>query len=160
MVWGQFDKAQDTEAGDILLVRDGTYLVGSSALVQEEDMPRVFCGGIYKIRFPNPKRLSPGWCYALLNLSIVRQQMRNKQFTRDVIDTLGHRIREVFLPVPKDPKVRAAVGRFVYDACMKRVGLRAKLTQRCKTLFGFLTDDDGEHDTSNFQRRAAIPAGS
>ena len=69
--------------------------------------------------------------------------MRNKQFTRDVIDTLGHRIREVILPVPKDAKVRAAVGKFVYDACKERVGLRAELAQRCQTLFG-IPEDDGE----------------
>jgi hypothetical protein len=91
-----------------------------------------------------PKKFSPGLCYTLLNLPIVRQQMRNKQFTRDVIDTLGHRIREVVLPVPKDPKVRSVVGKFVYDACEKRVRLRAELAQRCKTLFGLLTNDDGE----------------
>ena len=85
--------------------------------------------------FPKPSKFSPGLCYTLLNLPIVRQQMRNKQFTRDVIDTLGHRIREVVLPVPKDPKVRAAVERFVFGACKKRVGLRAELARLCKTLF-------------------------
>jgi hypothetical protein len=55
--------------------------------------------------------------------------MRNKQFTRDVIDTLGHRIREVVLPVPQDMKVRSAVGKFVYRACEKRVSLRAELAR-------------------------------
>jgi hypothetical protein len=146
VVWGQFAKAQNTEAGDILLVRDGTYLVGSSALVQEEDVPLLFCGGIYKMSFPKRSSFSPGLCYTLLNLPIVRQQMRNKQFTRDVIDTLGHRIREVVLPVPKDPKARARAGKFVYDACKKRVGLRAELAQRCKNLFGPPTDDGDEDD--------------
>jgi hypothetical protein len=77
----------------------------------------------------------------------VRQQMRNKQFTRDVIDTLGHRIREVVLPVPKDPKVRAVVGKFVHDACEKRVELRAELALRCKTLFGDPTSENSENET-------------
>ncbi len=136
MVWGQFAAGQGTQTGDILLVRDGTYLVGSSSLVQEDDLPLLFCGGIYKFSFPKPKRFSPGLCYALLNIPIVRQQMRNKQFTRDVIDTIGHRIREVVLPVPKDPKARSEVGAFVYSACKKRVKLRAKLAERCGSLFG------------------------
>jgi type I restriction enzyme M protein len=141
IVWGQFGKAQNTEVGAILLVRDGTYLVGSSALVQEEDTPLLFCGGIYKMSFPRSEKLSPGLCYALFNLPIVHQQMRNKQFTRDVIDTLGHRIREVVLPVPKDQKVRSAVGKFLYDACQNRVKSRAQLAQRCHTLFGLPPTD-------------------
>jgi hypothetical protein len=147
VVWEQFERSQHTEAGDILLVRDGTYLVGSSALVQGEDMPLLFCGGIYKMSFPKPKKFSPGLCYALFNLPIVHQQMRNKQFTRDVIDTLGHRIREVVLPVPKDPKIRSVVGKFVYDACEKRVKLRTELAQRCDTLFGLPATDNAEDTT-------------
>jgi hypothetical protein len=142
VVWAQFEKGQDAKAGDILLVRDGTYLVGSSALLQEEDMPLLFCGGIYKMSFSKPDVFPPGLCYTLLNLPIVQRQMRNKQFTRDVIDTLGHRIREVILPIPKDPKVRSTVGKFIYEACEKRVQLRAELTHRCKALFGFSTDRD------------------
>ena len=142
VVWGQFEAGQDIKTGDILLVRDGTYLVGSSALVHEEDQPLLFCGGIYKLSFPKPKQFSPGLCYTLLNLPIVRQQMRNKQFTRDVIDTLGHRIRECVLPVPKDLKIRSKVGEFVYAACRKRVRLRAELAARCNDLFGTSEPDE------------------
>ncbi len=148
IVWGQFKKSQDTKEEDILLVRDGTYLVGSSALVQEEDLPLLFCGGIYKLSFPQPTKFSAGLCYALLNTPIVRQQMRNKQFTRDVIDTLGHRIREVVLPVPKDLKVRSVVGKFVFGLCEKRVVLRTELARRCRTLFGN-ADTGNAHDAEN-----------
>jgi hypothetical protein len=158
VVWGQFEKGQDTTEGDILLVRDGTYLVGSSALIQEEDLPLLFCGGIYKLSFPKPKKFSPGLCYALLNIPIVRQQMRNKQFTRDVIDTLGHRIREVILPVPKDVKVRSAVGKFVYSACKKRVALRAELALRCETLFGAPEAEDIEEDAAT--KPLSLPVGT
>ena len=121
VVWEQFEAGQDTSEGDILLVRDGTYLVGSSALIQEDDLPLLFCGGIYKLSFPKPKAFSPALCYALLNLPIVRKQMRNKQFTRDVIDTLGHRIREIILPVPKDADATAAIGKFVGNVCKDEI---------------------------------------
>ena len=33
---------------------------------------------------------------------IVKQQIRVKQFTQDIIDTLGRRIMELELPIPKD----------------------------------------------------------
>jgi len=107
--------------------------------------------------FPKPSKLSPGLCYTLLNLPIVRRQMRNKQFTRDVIDTLGHRIREVILPVPKDAAVGKAVGQFVLNACKKRVELRAELAEQCRTIFGLLTDQARE-DEENINLPSVVPA--
>jgi hypothetical protein len=86
--------------GDILLVTDGTYLVGSTALVTEQDVPALFCGGIARLRSLDQERLSPYWLLAVLNLPIVRKQMRARQFTRDVIDTLGDRLLEVEVPSP------------------------------------------------------------
>jgi len=85
---------------DVVLVRDGTYLVGSSALVLDEDLPALFCGGIYRLRSPDPKAMSPHALLGLLNLPLVKRQLRAKQFTRDVIDTLGPRFLEVRVPPP------------------------------------------------------------
>jgi len=134
-IWEQYRNSQNVAPGDILLVRDGTYLVGSSALLFEQDLPLLFCGGIYKLSFPEPEILSPSLCYALLNLSIVRRQMRSKQFTRDVIDTLGHRLREVVLPLPNDKVIRGLISEFVQHACEQRIRLRAQLQSLCGELF-------------------------
>ena len=38
---------------------------------------------------------------ALLSSPIVKQQVRSKQFTQDIIDTLGKRVLELILPFPK-----------------------------------------------------------
>ncbi|MGS0679502.1 hypothetical protein [Lactobacillus johnsonii] len=40
----------------------------------------------------------------LLSSPIVKRQIRSKQFTQDIIDTLGGRINELILPIPKDKK--------------------------------------------------------
>ena len=92
------------DKGDILIVRDGTYLVGSSALVSSDDVPALICGGIYRLRCLNPVALSPETLFALLNLPLTRRQMRARQFTRDVIDTLGKRLLEVKIPPPTSKK--------------------------------------------------------
>lgn len=134
-VYDGFAAKQDTRPGDILLVRDGTYLVGSTSLVLGADLPLLFCGGMYKVRCSEPEVLSPGLCYALLNLPIVKRQMRSKQFTRDVIDTLGQRLNEVVLPIPRDPVVRQAISQFVTDACDQRVSMRSELDDLCRVLF-------------------------
>lgn len=55
------------------------------------------------------EQLDPYLLLALLNCPIVKRQMRAKQFTRDVIDTLGKRIFEVILPVAKDKQISLAV---------------------------------------------------
>lgn len=85
-------------AGDVLLVRDGTYLVGSSALVSKDDGAALVCGGIYRLRSLDPERLKPASLLLALNLPQVRAQFRAVQFTRDVIDTLGKRALGVLVP--------------------------------------------------------------
>ena len=45
----------------------------------------------------------------LLNSYIVKRQIRTKQFTRDVIDTLGQRLREVTLPLPHSVELRHSI---------------------------------------------------
>ena len=49
-----------------------------------------------------PSKLNPYLLLALLSSPLVKQQIRSKQFTQDIIDTLGRRIMELELPFPKD----------------------------------------------------------
>lgn len=90
------------QSGDVVLVRDGTYLVGSSAMVSPDDVPSIICGGLYRLRCLKGSTVSPAILLGLLNLPIVRRQMRARQFTRDVIDTLGKRLLEIRIPNPDD----------------------------------------------------------
>jgi type I restriction enzyme M protein len=66
---------------------------------------------------------------ALLNCPIVKRQMRAKQFTRDVIDTLGKRIFEVILPIPKDRSLRERIARETRETVLARGALRNKAKQ-------------------------------
>jgi type I restriction enzyme M protein len=54
------------------------------------------------------------------------RQMRNKQFTRDVIDTLGHRLLEVVLPIPADVRHRELITSTVGRLLRARGELRAE----------------------------------
>lgn len=130
-----YAKRQDVAVDDIFVVRDGTYLVGSSSLLFEEDLPLVYCGGIVKLRSNDHSRLPPGLLYGLLNTPFLRKQMRSKQFTRDVIDTLGRRLREVVLPLPKDNSVRKQMAEHISNLCRTRVKLRTSLDTFVEHLF-------------------------
>ncbi|MCL4355602.1 MAG: hypothetical protein M1311_03285 [Thaumarchaeota archaeon] len=100
-IYQEWRPRNEVRANDIFLVRDGTYLVGSSCLITERETKLLYCGGIYRIRVEKPEVLSPFLLLGLLNMPIVRWQMRAKQFTRDVIDTIGRRFSEVVLPLPR-----------------------------------------------------------
>ncbi len=56
--------------------------------------------------------------------------MRAKQFTRDIIDTLGKRLFEVLLPVPKDTDLAARIAKETRTV----IETRAKLRDRTKEI--------------------------
>ena len=93
---------QDVRPLDILMVKDGAYLVGTCAMITESDTRIVYQSHLWKIRSLDHHRLNPYLLLALLSSPIVKQQVRAKQFTQDIIDTLGKRVYELVLPFPKD----------------------------------------------------------
>ncbi len=123
-VYAAYANRQSAAVDDILLVRDGTYLVGTTTIVEQDDLPLLYSGGIYRIRVVQRDRLAPALLLALLNMRVVQRQVRNKQFTRDVIDTLGHRLEEVVLPVPASAEDREAIGGAVESLLRERALLR------------------------------------
>ena len=92
---------QDVRENDILMVRDGTYLVGTCALVTSLDTKIVYQSHIYKMRTTDPDKFHPYLLLAVLSSPLVREQIFAKRFTQDIIDTLGRRIEELILPLPK-----------------------------------------------------------
>jgi type I restriction enzyme M protein len=124
------DNRQDVKTDDIFIVRDGTYLVGTSCILTEHDTKILYCGGLYKLRVRQPDKLDPFLLLALLNTPIVRRQMRSKQFTRDIIDTLGKRLFEVVLPIPKDATLRKRIA----DETRKVIETRVSLRNRSKAI--------------------------
>lgn len=127
-IYAEYAKGQDVREHDVLLVRDGTYLVGSSCIITEEDVKSLFCGGLFKFRILGGD-LDPFLFLGLMNSYIVKRQMRTKQFTRDVIDTLGNRIEEVVLPIPKAASLRKAISDAVRHVVQSRVKARATISR-------------------------------
>lgn len=78
---------QDVKPYDILMVKDGTYLVGTCAMISENETKIVYQSHLYKIRCNDFDKLDPWLLLALLSSPIVKVQIRSKQFTQDIIDT-------------------------------------------------------------------------
>lgn len=113
---------QDVQTDDILLVRDGTYLIGTCAIVTEKDRRILYQSHLYKIRV-NTNRIGfdPYLLLASLSSPIVQKQIRSKQFTQDIIDSLGDRIHELVLPIPKAEKERLRISKLVQLAVERRI---------------------------------------
>jgi type I restriction enzyme M protein len=64
---------------------------------------------------------------------MVQKQIRSKQFTQDIIDSLGERINELVLPIPKSKESRERISNLVKKAVIKRIEARelAKEARAC-----------------------------
>jgi type I restriction enzyme M protein len=120
----------DVRAGDILVVKDGTYLVGTSAVVSDLDTRILYQSHLFKVRVSDPGVIDPWLLFAALNSPIAKRQIRAKRFTQDIIDTLGNRLAEVRVPLPRDTELRQRIARETERA----VQLRARLREQTRLL--------------------------
>ena len=120
-IYESLAKKQDVQAGDVLMVKDGTYLIGTCAIVTEADKKILYQSHLYKIRVgQNPYGLNPYLLLAILTSTAVQKQIRSKQFTQDIIDSLGERINELILPVPRNQRTRDDITEQVRQSVIKR----------------------------------------
>jgi type I restriction enzyme M protein len=124
---------QDVRPGDILMVKDGTYLIGTCALVTQYDREIVYQSHLYKIRvLDNPHGLNPFLLLAVLGSSVVQRQVRARQFTQDIIDSLGERINELLLPIPRAQEQRERITKMVQKVIADRMEAR-ELARRARS---------------------------
>lgn len=125
-------RKQDVQPNDILMVKDGTYLIGTCAIVTTYDREIVFQSHIYKMRIAkNDYGLNPHLLLAILGSTLVQRQIRAKQFTQDIIDSLGERIHELLLPIPKSDEHRTRITTMVEKVIEDRIEAR-ELARRAR----------------------------
>ncbi len=136
--YDQLAKKQDVKENDLLMVKDGTYLIGTCAIVTNYDTKIVYQSHLYKIRVLDPDRISPFLLLAILSSEPVQKQIKSKRFTQDIIDSLGSRIYELMLPIPKDKKLRSKIENTVKKAIYDRVEARELSRLACSEVVGQL----------------------
>lgn len=135
-VYASFARKQDVQEGDILMVRDGTYLIGTCAYVTKYDTKILFQSHLYKLRITDPEKLSPFLLLVALSSLPVRMQIKAKRVTQDIIDSLGDRIHELVLPIPKEQAIRRRVQQMVETAIQERIEARELARRACVELIG------------------------
>ena len=114
------------------MVKDGTYLIGATAMVMDTDLPMLFQSHLYRIRVHKTEVISPWLLFALLNTAIVRLQVRARRFTQDIIDTIGRRVLELAIPVPRAEGQAQRLG----DEFKRIIEGRVRLRQEAISLVG------------------------
>ena len=120
------------------MVKDGTYLIGTCAIVTEYDQQIVYQSHLYKIRVTKEKfGINPFLLLAVLSSGAVQRQIRAKQFTQDIIDSLGERINELLLPIPKSAKKRDGITEMVRQVIKERVEARELARRAVVEVLGY-----------------------
>ena len=142
-IFENHQKKQDVQVGDILMVRDGTYLIGTCAIITEHDKEVVYQSHLYKIRVgKNSLGLNPYLLLAILSSPVVLRQIKAKQFTMDIIDSLGDRLYELMLPIPKSAETRQEVTDLVKRSVEKRFEARTLARQAKLSITHFQVVDE------------------
>jgi type I restriction enzyme M protein len=123
-IYSQYAEKQDVRESDILMVRDGTYLIGTCAYISKYNTKMLYQSHLYKIRVKKPEVISPYLLLAALSCKQVASQIQSKRFTQDIIDSIGKRVFEIILPIPKDPKLREQIENIVRKSIHDRIEAR------------------------------------
>jgi len=97
-----YRKNQDIRVDDVLFVKDGGNLIGTTAIVTENDEKIIIQSHILKLRVLKKEIFTNYYLLYLLNLPIVKQQVRSFTFIQGTIPTLADRFRELKLPIHND----------------------------------------------------------
>lgn len=117
---------QDVQEGDILMVKDGSYLIGTCAMITKYDTRMVYQSHLYKIRVAedNIYNLDRYYLLAVLSSEYVRQQIFAKTFSQDIINSLGDRLKELIIPIAKNSNHVKHIAGMVKKTINERIAAR------------------------------------
>jgi hypothetical protein len=135
---------QDVQPEDILFVHEGTYLIGSAAMVTTYDGPMLYQHHLAKFRVLPTAPFGPYFFLAALESPTVQRQLRSRQFTADTIDSVVGRLGEIVIPYPKSTARLKRIEGVVKKAITRRAEIREKLTFAVRGIDAFLAGENND----------------
>ncbi len=128
-VYEQYKEKQNIEPGNILLVKDGgPNLIGKTAYISEMDVKIIIQSHLFQIKsLENDECIDSYLLLYLLNLDIVQKQIQAITFVQGTIATIGNRIMEVILPIPKEISKRKDISKSIKQIIDKKTEIRTKI---------------------------------
>jgi type I restriction enzyme M protein len=131
-IYRQYKDKQDVKADDILFVKDGTFLIGRTALVTEQTQRIVIQSHLIKIRVlgsgSEAISINPYYLLYLFNLPIVQRQIRRYTFIQGTLSTIGNRFNELKLPFHQDKAVIDKISEQVKEIIEKKQAIMQEIT--------------------------------
>ncbi len=133
-VCARYFEKQDVQPNDILMVKDGTYLIGTCAIITEHDIPMLYQSHIYKLRVNDRSKANPFLLLAALSSDFVQRQIKSFCVSQDIIDSLGDKILHLQIPLPKSKVVRQRIGKLVEKVIKDRTEARELARKACEEI--------------------------
>ena len=98
-IYEEFAPQQKLRVGDVLIVNDGRYRIGTTALLTEHNVRCVVQSHLRVISTLKPQRLDPYELLYALNLPSVKLRIRSLVFIQSTLGTLGDRLLQLRVPI-------------------------------------------------------------
>jgi len=136
-IYKKYKDRQDIRENDVLLITDGTFLIGRTAVVTSLDKKLVIQSHIRRIRCLKPEVLHPYLLLYLLNTNIVQRQIAAKTFVQATISTVGKRLYEIVLAIPNDKEITRKIIENISEIIKLKESARQKMNKilNSETLF-------------------------
>jgi len=109
----------DLKPKDIIFVKKGSYRIGSVALISEFDTEILLNHHSIVFRVVNEENeygIDPFYLLYLFSHELTQKQLFNKVLIDTTLPNIGHRWKELLLPVSKDRKERSKIAEKVREA--------------------------------------------
>lgn len=126
-IYQKYATQQDVHPNDILMISDGTFLIGKCAIVRKDQTKFLYQSHILRFRCPRSELFHPYLLLYLLNTEIAKIQIDSKTFVQTTIATIGDRYNEILLPIPTDPQAIAQILQDVSDVLNLKAQARKKM---------------------------------
>jgi type I restriction enzyme M protein len=100
-IYQEYAPQQNLAPHNILMVADGRYRIGRTAILHEHNYKCVVQSHVRIISVQPTSPISPIELLYLLNLPMVQHQMRNLVFIQSTLGSLGKRLYGISVPLPK-----------------------------------------------------------
>lgn len=98
-IYQEYAPQQRLEAGDVLMVVDGRYRIGTTALLTESNYRCIVQSHFRILSAKDPSVIDAHELLYALNLPSVRLRLRNLVFVQSTLGTLGNRLLELEIPL-------------------------------------------------------------
>ena len=102
-IYEEFQKQQNLKPFDILMVVDGRYRIGTTAIITRNNFRCVVQSHVRIISVVKPDVIDPYELLFALNLPSVKLRIRDLVFVQSTLGTLGKRLFELEIPILREP---------------------------------------------------------